>query len=117
MVLGKSIGRLLHTIGRICQSAYERGKPGSAVAVLKRLPVMVLGKSIGRLPHTIDRVCQSAHERGKPGSAAAVLKRLPVMVLRQEHGQAAVYHWRGLSVDIRAKQAWFSSSGSRCVFP
>ena len=42
MVLGKSIGRLLHTIGRVCQSAYERGKTGSAVAVLKRLPVMVL---------------------------------------------------------------------------
>ena len=68
---------------------------------------------MGRLPHTIDRVCQSAHERGKPGSAAAVLKRLPVMVLRQEHGQAAAHHWPGLSVSIRAKQAWFSGSGSK----
>ena len=64
--------RLLHTIGRVCQSAYERGKPGSAAAVLKRLPVMVLGKSIGRLLHTIGRVCQSAYERGKTGSAVAV---------------------------------------------
>ena len=53
MVLGKSIGRLPHTIDRVCQSAYERGKPGSAAAVLKRLPVMVLGKSIGSLLHTI----------------------------------------------------------------
>ena len=105
------MGRLLHTIGRVYLSAYERGKPGSAVAVLKRLPVMVLGKSIGRLLHTIGRVCLSAYERGKPGSAVAVLQRLPVMVLRQEYWQAAAYHWPGLSVSIRAKQAWFSGSG------
>ena len=107
------MGRLLHTIGRVCQSAYEQGKSCSVIAVLKRLPVMVLGKSMVRLLHTIGRVYLSAYERSKPGSAAAVLKRLPVMVLRQEHGQAAVYHWSALSVSTRAKQAWFSSSGSK----
>ena len=47
------MGSLLHTIDRGRQSAYERSKPGSAAAVLKRLPVMVLGKSIGSLLHTI----------------------------------------------------------------
>ena len=36
------MGRLLHTIGRVCLSAYEQSKPSSAAAVLKRLPVMVL---------------------------------------------------------------------------
>ena len=78
------MGRLPHTIGGVCQSAHEQSKPGSAVAVLQRLPVMVLGKSMGRLPHTIGRVCQSAYEQGKSCSVIAVLQRLPVMVFRQE---------------------------------
>ena len=78
-----------HSIGWICQSAYEQSKPGSAVAVLKRLPVMVFQQEHGHAAayHSIGWICQSAYEQSKPVSAVAVLKRLPVMVLEKSVGR------------------------------
>ena len=77
---------------------------------------MVLQKSMGRLLHAISRDLR-AHEQSKPGSAVEVPTASSRDGLTEEYEQAAAYHWPGLSVSIRAKQAWFSGSGSRCVFP
>ena len=65
---------------------------------------MVLGKSMGRLLHAISRDLR-AHEQSKPGSAVEVPTASSRDGLRQEYGQPATYHWLGLSVSIRAKQA------------
>ncbi len=110
------MGRLLHTIGRVCQSAYERSKTGSAVAVLQLLPVMVLRNSIGRLLHTIGRVCQSAYERSKTGSAVEVPTASSRDGLKEKHGHTAAYHWSGLSAHERSKPG-SAVAVPRCVFP
>ena len=60
---------------------------------------------MSRLLHAISRVCLSVHEQSKPGSAVEVPTAPSRDGLTEEYEQAAAYHWPGLSVSTRVKQA------------
>ena len=102
------MGRLLHTIGRVCQSAHEQSKPGSAVAVPTASSRDGLGEERGQAA-AYHWPGLSAHERSKPGSAVAALKRLPVMVLEKSVAGCCIP--LAGSVSARTKQACFSGCG------